>query len=409
MGRKRFSVAQRRPPGSVEDGWEPLEIEPVSGEDGSFRSAAAWKSGRPWLFGRLTTHQGFGAAVVLLAALAAVLNFTLPWAVFEVDLSAVGFEGEGTREVIDREEFRQNTLSYTKRMTDWPVAAFIASALAGLGLLGSRWILEAARKDIQEAVSALLLAVVAFSGFLLTLTGTRHLGDQNAYLIRNAQVDTVWVTYHLHAVPYVNLATGILLLAGGLVLARLALLRMLPPLPEDRLLGSLPVRATWLLVAAVGIGLLLMPLLPFALVEEPAPEGTEDFYLSERFMAGFDERGIVEEDVTGPLGQARLMLWVTLFISLTSCVFAVAGEVRRVPSRIGSLLHLQVLAGVPLVVGAVYLVLHYTGFGDSPLELFFNPLLPLTFLAVGAAYGHYLAQVFLPALKTAGRKRSASA
>ncbi len=374
----QWSVAKRQAQRRRWEGeWEPLEVE-IDTPLASHKTVRTKKR---------TPAGTFGAAVLFVAIVALTLNFTLPWVVIQFDPSVPGV-GALPDETLGRSDLGGSS-AYADRLLGWPLATFIVTIIAGTCLAGIDH-LDGLYKGTHRAVQSLLLLVIAFFGFLLTLTGTRWLGAQTTSLLSGDGSTTVI----LHANPYLNLGVGILLLAGALYHVRRPLQQLFI---HDRLglYGERTMRATGLMVAACAGCLLLMPLLPFV------ASNTQSAYLGEWDLAAITGRGgDLLENADRALGWVRAMTWVVLYLFLAAFLKAAARRARGGRQETPFWTRLPGLAVVPLLIMIVFTVLFYTRLGATEnVSMFPNPFLPLGVLALLLAYTHWVNQVLRPGMR----------
>lgn len=230
-----------------------------------------------------------GVFLVLLAAGVLAANLGLPILAFTVAGAEVASGWGDLRE--------PGGLAYEQRLLVWPLAACVLVAVAG-SLLAVRAYLQPRQGGWVRSVETPLPWLLAYSGFLLALTGTRWLGF---FLARRSEADVELV--RLHTVPYLNLTVGFLVLVGaGWSLARQARH------------GRGPRRwAAWS-AAAASSGLLLLPLLPFG---HWSFGGGGVVRLDEFTLAALAAQGSTAPEA---LGWARLMAWGALYTSVAACL-----------------------------------------------------------------------------------------
>lgn len=408
-GGKEWRLAKRQPRNRKGGGsWVEVELEyDPDLKVGSAGPKPRWNAPRE---PGVTRVGMFAAAVVALAMVALVLNFTLPWITFGLeftgDMPGAGFGGEDEApRGYDREEVLEGASDYDERLIHWPAASYIVLIVAGLGLLGAD-LMPGMWRGVHGVSHGLLLAVFAFFGFLLALTGKRWLGQYIVYLMRDPTFSfpaggEMTVVYALNAVPYVNLVLGLGVLAGAVYFFKTDLESLSRTFGVASVFRSNAVRLAAFTTAACAGGLLLMPLLPMMTTDG---SGSLD-YLGEATFALLAQRpdlaGSDLDKMGGSLGLVRIMVWIMLYLSIVLFGFSVgAGLVPR-SSGSRNMVHVYALGAVPIVLAGVFLVRFYVlADGFEELSIFTNPFLPLTVLALVAVYGYYVARVLLPFLRT---------
>lgn len=334
--------------------------------------------------GAFSKYGIFGVALLVLALLGMILNFTLPWTSVSGETQDRGdLTGPGTPD-------------YVGRLTGWPVVSFVFLMILGAGLVVLDLVptLKPAMKDMGRAGA---LGVAAFFAFLLALTGFRWLGIYVTQLLDPGPAQ------HLHVVPYLNLVLGAGFLAGAVVLARRALATHLAS-PSRSAFGTWAVRIPALTMAVVAAGLLLFPLLPYG--SEDA--GGDTAYYDEANFAVFSElsrdSGAPEEKPGNDLGWVRIMMWITLYASFATLAFALVertGWMRPVP---GLLVQVYGLTVVPLLVAVIFTILAYVHIpGIDGVSLAFNYFPILAVVGLGVLYWRYVQHVLMPFVKTVQR------
>lgn len=326
----------------------------------------------------------FGAAVVLIAVAVLVLNFTLPWAVIQYDEGVTGPDGSQS-ETLMRGDLSGES-DYGDRLVGWPFAAFIVAIIAGTGLFGIDH-LGGLYQSTHRGLQGLLLAGIAFFGFLLTLTGTRWLGLQTAGMMREDGLSALV----LHVVPYLNLIVGCALLLGALRHLRDPLEQMFAH-DSDGLIADPGMRTTGLMVAVAASSLLLISLLPLSLFNN------QGLYFTEGALIDVADRG---GDLFNGADRAftwvRAMTWVVLYVFLAGLLVATAHRALGGGKATRALMWLPVVAIVPLVLMVVFTVLFYTRHASATnVDLFLNPFFPLSVLAMILAYVYWVIRGFMP-------------
>lgn len=321
----------------------------------------------PWLphpEHRLGALLGLG--LLALAAFGVAVDLRLPWLMID--------PGEDIPKTFRHwDDLRDpDAVAYEQRLLVWPLVAYGAATLVGAGMVlrsyrpagGGRWFEPAAAW------------ATGYVGFVLALTGTRWLGF---YFARLSETGPTIV--HLHAAPYVNLGTGMILI--GAATAWIA--------TDLRRWQGRPRTALWSSVSAgvAALGLLTLPLIPFA---------------ETRFFGGFvfpvDEFTIAVAGHTNPddgfgapeaLGWARLMLWGCLYASLVSAL-TIRLPTTAWPSMLQWLEEAVFLNVAFVAAGGFFIVRFYQTLPDlfPNTELAYNYVLPVGFGAVGALWFFYL-------------------
>lgn len=371
----KWSVSKRQAERRRREGeWDSLEVETHTP---LISQRTVRKTGR-------TPAGTFGAAVVLIAVAALVLNFTLPWVVLQFEESVTGPEGDQDETLMRGDLTGEN--DYWDRLVGWPFAAFLVAIIAGTGLVGIDH-LCGLYESTHRALQSLLLTALAFFAFLLTLTGSRWLGTQTASLMREDSLSTLV----LHVVPYLNLLVGCALIFGALRYLREPLEQLFAH-DSDGLIADPGMRTTGLMVAVSALSLLLMPLLPLSLFNN------QSLYFTEGALITIAERG---GDLFNGADRAftwvRAMTWVVLYFFLGGFLFAAADRAVGGRKTTRALMWLPGLAIVPLVLMIVFTVLFYTRHASAQdVALFLNPFFPLSVAALLLAYVYWVKRVFVP-------------
>lgn len=307
-----------------------------------------------------------GGALAAVAVTAILLNFMLPWL-------ALSFPGPDGSKVAMRDDLRDpDAVPYEQALLTWPLTAYATIAALGVLLVASAFLPpELARRALALHVPGLWL--LALAGFLLALTGTRWLGFFWTHLAQPGPAFS-----RLHAVPYVNLGNGVVLLAGAVAL----LLRR----ADSGLSTRGPDRwAAWS-AAAAGAGLLLAPLLPYA----KARSSGYTFLLDEFALAALAAQGS-RWDLQAPqaLAWARGMAWAALAASLLTLLALHAARYRTLPKALRWTVSLQSSIILLVAAGAFFVTLFYSRLsqlrGDPSAA--FNPFLPAALVVLGALVG----------------------
>lgn len=305
---------------------------------------------------RPTTRRGawaLGSAATLLAAGTAVVNLTLPILTFTAPGGPVHSDWSDLRD--------PGGLAYEQRLLVLPL---VACAGAAVGALFLAWSVRGGGRNLL--LVALPIWSLALAGLLLALTGTRWLGF---VLARGVEAGPPLV--RAHVVPYVDLAVGLLFLAAaawGLT----------------RLRGGLgPGRWTAASVAAAGLGLLLLPTLPFAYWEFG---GGVRVALDEFTLAAVGAQGSPGR-LAAPqaLEWVRVALWAALGTAVASAVASQTGPLRSPSPRsrwLHWLLHsdLLFLLAAAVLAGRFYERLPHL---RPNVSLGPNPFLPVVLAAMG--------------------------
>lgn len=410
----KWRLAKRAPGNRSEDSWVELELE----YDPSLKVGAAGTRRQGDVPRRpgLTPAGWFAGAVVVLAGVALVLNFTLPWI-----YTGMEFVGTTPTPLVENEppedHHRADLLGdasakYGERLVTWPLAFFIVMVGAGLALLATD-LIAGLRSGIHRLLQGLLLSVVAFSGFIVALTGTRWLGQYIVHLMGDTTFDfpggQITVIFGLHAVPYINLVVGLGVVAGAVFFLKPALEGLFQVHRGGPVFRSKPVRVAALTAAVSAGGLLLMPLLPFAsgdmtLFREYVGEST--FAVLAQLPEALDGE---YAGIGSSLGLVRVMAWIMLYCSIAMFWVAVGVRLWDGPQKVGQVLHVYALGGVPVVLAVVFLVRYYVALGEAEaLSVFVNPFLLLLVAGLVGVYGYYLVQVLVPAVQSLRNHRRRS-
>lgn len=326
-----------------------------------------------------------GGLLILAATIGLLVNLTLPWVAY--DSSRSGILGQlprdepanATADSLGRTQlaslFDGPGLGYHRSLLEWPIYAFTGTILVGLALV----MLEQAPKRLQGSKTVIRQTAVVFaglSGFALALTGTRWVGIE-----LNTLFDAEFDYIDLLVVPYANLLLGSAIL--GLSLWVLHVTTAIPRSVPSVFFGIGPRGA----IAVSGLGLLLLPLLPYARF----PDG----FAGEGEMAMLGALGSGSTRAAGrSLMYARYALW-GLLVTVTAARLT-AGTAAETPSgRRSAVLRVTALLQIlGLLALTYYTVLSYTlvprmakvsGPG-------YNQILPLTFLGVATSYVAYWAR-----------------
>ena len=325
-----------------------------------------------------------------------ILNFTLPWQKL-TDESGV----DPAEQSIDRKEIKtvmdaSDPPGYFKSLLSWPILSFIFLMILAIGLI----VLDLVPNllGVQRLVQCIVLLFVAYFGFLLALTGFRGLGRYLLELWSSGKA-----TYHLHVVPYLNLVLGVVIVGAAVWLLR-GTLRFFLDQPSRGLLSPAAFRMPILTALTVVGTLVLLPLLPMV-VEKDEGADTKNYH-GEGFLEASKEGG--GEAVQKPgkdLGWVRLMLWITLFLSIPAAAFAILERSGRLPLLWGTLTQIFLVAVVPIIISVVYTILLYVhlpkmggeaGLGLTKFSLSFNWFAPLAVLALGWLWVNFFGSVTLP-------------
>lgn len=314
-----------------------------------------------------TRHTTPAIAAFLLVATSALvvwINFRLAWLRF-------ANPQPGTSGLAYYDDLRNpNAVAYEQALLILPwVAAAAISALAVLIIIrciGNERFDEAERKFRLPA-----LWLLGTAGFTIALTGTRWLGF---YLARRA--DTGPALLHLHVVPYVNLAFGLLIL----VLAASVVV-------HDLRATVWPSRVhRWALLAAAtsAFALLTLPLIPFAHI--PYPGGVH-FHMDEYTLVVMGARKDAWDlTASRTLALARILLWVGFAASSAAAIASHARATGIIPQHWAWVQHLMIANGALAVAGAILtarFIERLLALRDGT-TLEWNPVLPLAFLTLGA-------------------------
>ncbi len=333
---------------------------------------------------RFTFFALWGVILVGASVAGLIVDFTAPWEK----------EGSLTR---DRDEFNAaSQTDYEDRYTLWPLLAFIFLILVGLLLV----LVDAIPNLVgaQRILQAILLAIGAFFGFLVTLASFRLLGN---YFARLASSRAIIPEYQLHVAPYVNLALGLTIVLGSLWLLRKALALFLERPARGRLGNAAVKLAGWTAVVAAAT-LLLNPLLPLATEDV----GTKSLHHGEAAIYRFGEQTFLgreeNKDPGGHLGLAHGMLWLVLYLAIGAALFALLERSGRLANLWGGLTQLYGLTAIPIIIGTIFTILLYLAIPDmggqlrGDVQLNLNWFLPLSYLALAVLYVVYLRRVGLP-------------
>lgn len=374
------------------------------------------------------THTVVAVTVAVLAIVGLVANFVLPWAtidfskesIFARQTSAaprpcaepVPCDRDGLLTIFDGQAY-----VYFQRLVEWPVYAYglvlLVAALVLVLELVPR-ILRSPPKKWDAALPPLrlvLFTILGYAGFLLALTGSRWLGVERAAAPLVPRLDDTEPYIDLGPVPYLNLGAGLLLLALATWRLRHVLKIMLAR-PDKGVLGPAVHRFPTVTLAVAVVGLLLLPLLPYANLPLPSGgkiyfgEGEMDFL---RHIPSAAEAKTAAND----LSLARGMLWIALYASAlthAATLLERGGYLRRPRLTVGAI-HSITLASA--LVGVLATVRFYVDLPKVPeAEPETNPFLPLTYLALVFAAGLFSGLIALkhrataaPALEPAAQNR----
>lgn len=299
-----------------------------------------------------------GILVVSVAAFTLASNFNLPWLAFTVPQP----DGES---VAMRSDLRDaDAVPYEQRLLTWPPAAATGMAAIGVAVVIGSYLPRLGGPQSRFA----LAWATGFVGFILALTGTRWLGFYIARL-----VDTGPTLVHLHAAPYVNLGVGTVLVAAAVAV----IVRLGARDPDTWTTGKWPAAS----VAVAALGLLTLPLLPFAFTPV---FGDVVFATDALTLATIGHER--PDDGLGPpsaIGWARLTLWGCLYASMLS---ALAIRFRRPswPPWADRLRHSIHLNAAFAVSGGIFTVWFYRTLPDifPETRLGYNYVLPLALLCL---------------------------
>lgn len=395
-----WRISKRRPRPRAKERWRDLEYEDDrqsnAGSDAPVARGPVHASDRPSAVLGLTPIGLFAVAVVVLAVVGLMLNFSSVW-------YTISLEDED-HDTIDRTDARELTFlvgpeDYSMALVDWPVGLLIGAIVLGSGLVG----VDVARGlgvGLRGILQFLLLGLVGFVGFLLGLTGTRWVGwwvsqELSDPLLRYGAE----LGFALGVPPWFNLGFGLLLLGGGVFWGRDRLRVLWRDRPPGRPFGDHAVRLTTVTLFVVAGALLVVPLVPFAFAQE---DGEAYHFVSEGEMAQWAVQGVHNEASLAAvaLGVVRITLWVTLFGAIAVWLVALADR------GLGGWRPATVLAYgygimvVPVAVGIVYTVLFYVRMSASTeFQMSANHVPALTFGALLVLYGYYLKAMVLPVVQ----------
>lgn len=344
-----------------------------------------------------------GFAVVGLSIVGLALNLVLPWTAVELPQQGDqgGFTDSYWHDLAPMAKW--DATGYLASQVNWPLYALAAGIAFGVLLVVADGLSPTSARRGWLGLAA--GSGLALSGFVLLLGAFRWLGGYFATLWDSGRSN-----FHLHAAPYLNLTLGVLLLATGLLLVRGALQKL--PSGARRRRNGVP---AWSLLV-LGIGLLALPMLPFAVqkIEEPQPDQNRVTYLGEAQLNGLIMFGLIDfglistahsheaEHPGEDLLLIRTMVWILFFVGL----LAWAGELLQSADRFASvgraLSQLYALAIVPIGFGIAYTTLLYLQIPDmdkdlpGKVTLGFNYFPPVIFLATLVFYLLHLRSVFPP-------------
>lgn len=310
-----------------------------------------------------------GILLTAVAAFGVVGNLNLPWLAVPA--------GTNTTRFSFWDDLRSpGALPYEQRLLLWPLAACALTAAAG-ALMYARAFLPPRGLGLSGALLVLSTWITAYAGLLLSLTGTRWLGFQWA-----RELDTGPSTIRLHAAPHLNLAIGMTLLVG----AAWGVARQARPTSR-----SLPAHRLQLAnAAAAALGLLILPILPFAKLQL---WGGTQIWIDEFTMAVLGaQESFWSLGAPRALGLARLMVWGTLYASVISCLVAQTQDFVRLPRGLVRLRHAAAANAVFVAAalgfaGRFYERLPHLRDGAAPV---FNPVLPLVLIVLAALSAWYV-------------------
>lgn len=314
-----------------------------------------------------TRHAALASCALLLVATCALvvwINFRLAWLRYAIPQP--GTTGRGYYSNLRN----PHAVDYEQALLVLPWAA--TAVISALALLIIVRCIGGERFDAAERRFRLLvLWLLGTAGFTIALTGTRWLGF---YLARRA--DTGAPLVHLHVVPYVNLAFGILILA----LATGAVVHDL----RATVWPSRVHRWAPLAAATSAFALLTLPLIPFARVPYP---GDYHFHIDEFTLAVMGAR----EDGWGltasrTLALMRILMWVAFAASSAAAIAGHARVTGVLPRSYDWVHRVMIANGAIAAVGAILtarFIERLLALREGT-TLGWNPVLPLTFLTLGA-------------------------
>jgi hypothetical protein len=346
----------------------------------------------------LSTVGLFGTFLAVLAITGIIVNVSLPW-IRSTPSNAVGEPvathlGEGLlgRAALDPERAAN---PYFDRLVGWPMLCFAAWIAMGLALAGLDE-LNGLALSTHRVLQTLLLSLVTFVGFILTLTGTRWVG-----LYVNAVLDDGPSPIHLHVVPYANLAMGLLVLpiAYQLLARRWGFLKV--EFSQGHF-GLDEITAPLHGLVVCGAALLLMPLLPFGSVAT----GAGTWYVGEALLSASVRYGShMGIDVAAEYyGWARGLLWLVFYVCAASAGLGLWERAALRPILLAGLVFTFGILGLPILIGFVFALIFEAQFlGGSGLRLSINVMPPIAYTALALLYARYMQEVFVPYLDHARR------
>lgn len=297
-----------------------------------------------------------GLLLTLLAVLVVLSTHLLPWLSFT-------FPQPGTDGLAKWSDLRDpGAAAYEQRLLLWPLVASGLAAAAGIYLVAGTYLLP---KTIDPHWTAPAAWATGFSGFLLTLTGTRWLGF---YFARRA--DDAQTMVHLHWAPYLNLVLGLFLLGAAVGWLSRHLRNANP--------GH---RWTALTAATAATGLLLVPLLPLGEVDIYGNR----FLLDEFTIAVLGEdQAPMAMDAPAALGAVRITLWISLSIAAGACVMESLKRMTWFPRSLHWTTKANAIQVAAIAAGAAFYIRFVQRLPQlrPEADLTFNPVLPVTLVVL---------------------------
>lgn len=263
-----------------------------------------------------------------------------------------------------------------------PLMSYLFVLVGGALLTASSWVPGPAL--IRNGGRLAVAVLVGFFGFLVLLDTARLFGEYFASLLTDATV-----SFHLHASAYLDLVMSGVVLGVAFVVGRGAVAALSPDGGSWEV-GQLPLAVAGTIFA----GLVLTALVPFGTMEIGFMDEVT-FYFTESALDGLG---------AGDILTASGFLWAVAWTGLVAgLAFRLEGMVgpARLWQGIGQLM---VLAGIPLLIGVVFLIIGYVDLfsndatGPVGIEVgsVFNFVPILVYMAVIALYAVFVVRHAVP-------------
>ncbi|MBW3582937.1 MAG: hypothetical protein KY455_07560 [Euryarchaeota archaeon] len=266
-----------------------------------------------------------------------------------------------------------------------PLMSYIFLIVAGVLSVGSALVPLPAL--VRNGARLLVAVLAGFFGFLVALDTSRLFGHYFTTLLSDEMSGG-----HLHVAAYLDLGMGAAVFVMSVFFGRKALeaLASRPPASEVT-------RIPFVVGAVILAGLLVTALVPFGTLESDGGLGDGKLYFSEALLelAGGED-----------IGTANAFLWAVAWTSL------VAGIALRLEGVGGprplwhGIAQVMLLAGIPLLIGTVFLILGYVDLfssdGGGPFGFslqvgaVFNYIPILVYVAAIALYAVFVARHSVP-------------